>query len=211
MIGRPGDLMYFPDGCTYVGDWQEGEIEYYTTQFRLSDLVGYFALSDKICITMKDKNGTALDIFKRINDVWTGDEMGYKIKAHSLFLELLHHVALRSYKSDISHTQSDISKAILYLENNYISEISVTELARMCGMCESKFRNRFHSYAGMPPISYRNFLRVKKAAELLSGGEYNVGETAELTGFSDVAYFNRVFKSFMGKNPSDYKKGYEDT
>ncbi len=206
IIARPGDLIYFPDGCSYIGDWQDGEIEYYITQFRLSDAVGVFSLADNICFVTHDKNNTALDICKKITTAWTGDEIAYKIKAHSLFLELLRYIAIRSYKSDIRHNQSDISAAILFLESNYISDVDASELAKMCGMCESKFRSRFHSYAGMPPISYRNFLRVKKAAELLSNGEYNVSETAFLTGFSDIAYFNRVFKKFFGKNPSDYKK-----
>ena len=75
----------------------------------------------------------------------------------------------------------------------------------MCSMCESRFRRKFSEYAGMPPIKYRNFLRVKKAAELLSGGEYTVSEAAELVGIPDVSYFCRLFREQMGVKPSDMK------
>lgn len=206
IYAKEGDLLYFPEGCTYIGDWQSDEIEYYITQFRLSDDEGKFVLSENICKVLNDKENTILDLFKKINFEWINGEPSYKIKVHSLFLELLHYISQKVYKRNIRHTQPDISTAIIYIENNYMNDFSVAELAKMCQMCESKFRMRFHSYAGMPPISYRNFLRVKKAAEILSDGEYNVFETAELCGFSDVSYFNRVFKQFLKRNPCEYKK-----
>ena len=113
---------------------------------------------------------------------------------------------LEQVESDIGESFADIAAAILHLENNYIGEISVAELARLCGMCESRFRSRFLEYAGMPPVRYRNYLRAKKAAELLSGGGCTVAEAAELVGIPDVAYFSRVFKQFCGKNPGEVRK-----
>ncbi|MBR4296279.1 MAG: helix-turn-helix transcriptional regulator [Clostridia bacterium] len=206
LVAKEGDMLYLPGDCVYTSEWKSEEIEYLSVRFQLGDSNEDFSFSDKINIQLHDKNGTVRDILTSIVSIWTADEVGYKIKAYSLFFELLHYVSTKSFKSEIKHTQSDISKAILYIENNYIGEFSVTDLAKMCGMCESKLRKHFHEYAGMPPVSYRNYLRVKKAAELIQSGDYNVGEAAELTGFSDAAYFNRIFKTFMGENPGAYKK-----
>ena len=207
IIAKEGALLYLPGDCVYEAEWKSEEIEYFSVRFQLGSDEDCFSFSENITLQLYDENGRIKDILGDIVSFFSADKMGYKIKAYSLFFELLHFIATKSYEWDIKYSQKDISKAILYLENNYLAEeLSVSALAKACGMCESKFRSRFHEYAGMPPISYRNFLRVKKAAELLQSGEYNVGEVAELTGFWDNAYFNRVFRRFMGHNPRDYKK-----
>jgi len=203
---RAGDVLYLPSDCEYTGEWTSEEISYLSCEFILADEDGDFTLSDKIFIALHDRGSVAADRIVRLCDVWTKGELGYRIKALSLFLDLLHYVALENVKEVLGRSYSDISAAILYLENNYIGDISVAELAKLCGMCESRLRSRFLEYAGMPPIRYRNYLRAKKAAELLASGEYTVSEAAELVGIPDVAYFNRVFKKFCGSNPGEVRR-----
>lgn len=53
----------------------------------------------------------------------------------------------------------------------------------------------------MSPVEYINKLRIKKACELLKSGMYTVSEAAEKTGFTNVYYFSRIFKSITGVNP----------
>ncbi len=198
-----GDLIYLPNDCVYTSEWTSDEISYYAAEFILTDGGEPFSLSSRIFLALHEEGSVTLELMRRLAGVFRKGEVGYRIKAGSLFFELLHHVALENIRDGITKNHADISPAIFHLENNYISDVTVAELARLCGMCESRFRARFSEYAGMPPIKYRNLLRVKKARELLSSGEYTVGEAAELVGIPDIAYFNRVYKSFIGKNPSD--------
>ncbi|MBQ8510916.1 MAG: helix-turn-helix domain-containing protein [Clostridia bacterium] len=204
-----GDVLYLPGDCVYTSEWKSEEIRYASAEFILSTEQGVFGFSDQIFVALRGKGSVARDIYDRMLSVWKKGELGYRIKAGAIFLELLHHVTLENIKADMKRSHADISGAILYLENNYIGEISVGELAKMCGMCESRFRSRFLDYAGMPPIQYRNYLRTKKASELLSTGEYSVGEVAEMVGIPDVAYFNRVFRRFCGTTPSAIKNAEE--
>src|SRR5205823_13962940 len=53
---------------------------------------------------------------------------------------------------------------------------------------------------------YIRKLRIEKAIQLLSSSKYSLTEIAYLTGFSDQSHFTRIFKKFIGKNPSAYKK-----
>ena len=53
---------------------------------------------------------------------------------------------------------------------------------------------------------YIRKLRIEKAIELLKKSEYKLSEISYLTGFSDQSHFNRVFKSFTGMTPLEYKK-----
>ena len=54
-------------------------------------------------------------------------------------------------------------------------------------------------------MQYRNQLRIKHATMLLSDGEYTVAEVAELSGFSSVNYFCRLYKKIVGKTPTTNK------
>ena len=47
--------------------------------------------------------------------------------------------------------------------------------------------------------------RYEKAAELLGNGDLRVSEIAFAAGFQSLSQFNRVFKKFSGKSPSQYR------
>ncbi len=53
---------------------------------------------------------------------------------------------------------------------------------------------------------YIRKLRIEKAIQLLTDSTHSLTEIAYLTGFSDQSHFNRIFKKYTGKNPSDYRK-----
>lgn len=55
---------------------------------------------------------------------------------------------------------------------------------------------------------YIRKLRIEKAVQLLAQSNHSLAEIAYLTGFSDQSHFNRIFKQYMGKNPSSYRKTF---
>lgn len=56
---------------------------------------------------------------------------------------------------------------------------------------------------------YIRKLRIDKAVQLLSTTDHSLTEVAYLTGFSDQSHFTRIFKKFIGKSPSAYKKSLQ--
>lgn len=207
VVCSAGEIMYLPYDVVYTSEWEsESEIGYITIEFIVSKKNGErFALSDSVQNIVKDKNGVFLNLFEKIFNTVAKGEIGYRIKASSILYEIFHLMILDNIKKDLKNTHNDIYKAILYIENNYVEDISVEKLASMCTMSQSKFRKCFHEYSGMSPIKYKNALRAKKAAELLETGEYTVSEAAYMVGIDDLAYFNRVFKKAYGRNPKDFK------
>ena len=47
---------------------------------------------------------------------------------------------------------------------------------------------------------------LKYAARLLKEGEHNIGEIADMSGFSETKYFREVFKKYYRMSPSTYAK-----
>ena len=94
-----------------------------------------------------------------------------------------------------------IAKGIRYLEEDPLQEKSIEEIAKMCAVSSGCFRRLFSEYAGVSPSVYRIRNKMEKAKVLLESGTCTVGEVSEKLGFSDVSYFSRLFKKYMGITP----------
>ena len=75
------------------------------------------------------------------------------------------------------------------------------DYVKRCNMSEVNFRRLFKEYTGMSPIEYRNNIRLINAKNKLQSDEYNVSETAELCGFSNLSFFIRLYKKKYGCTP----------
>jgi AraC-like DNA-binding protein len=85
------------------------------------------------------------------------------------------------------------------------SDLSITEIAKECGVSECYFRRLFQEYSGESPINFRQKHRIEKAKQLLLSDEhYSVGEIAEELGFSDIYHFSKTFKKFCGISPNKF-------
>lgn len=104
-------------------------------------------------------------------------------------------------KNILSKKYRVISKGILYLEENEDLELSVCEIAKMCNVSEIYFRKLFREYSGMTPVQFKINRKIEKARQYLMFEGKTVRETAEALGFSETAYFCRVFKEKTGITP----------
>ena len=100
-----------------------------------------------------------------------------------------------------------VKKAVKYIEYNYSSDITVSDIASSVGISRSHLYRLFMQHISMPPSEYLMRFRISKAATLLEAGNLTAGEAAYSTGFSDRLYFSRVFKKYMGVPPSRYLYG----
>lgn len=98
----------------------------------------------------------------------------------------------------LSKKYSVIAQGIVYLEENYDKNPSVSELAHMCSVSESTFRELFKSYSGLSPSEYIAHGKTERAKRLLADGSLTVSEVAYTLGFSDSASFGRFFKKTAG-------------
>jgi AraC-like DNA-binding protein len=99
-----------------------------------------------------------------------------------------------------------LSNAIDYVEFNYSNGFKISDLADECHMSETHFRRVFQEKMNMSPIEYVNFVRVRKACEIIDKTDVSMEEVAEKVGFSTPSTFNRNFRRIMGTSPYQWKK-----
>jgi AraC-like DNA-binding protein len=89
------------------------------------------------------------------------------------------------------------------LAQNIKLNLSVNELAERLYVSLSNLKRIFVNLTAIGVHEYYTFLKIAKAKEFLSQGK-TVTETAELTGFSNQAYFSAAFKRVTGSSPKNY-------
>jgi AraC-like DNA-binding protein len=146
------------------------------------------------------------DIIHMFHDMsfsWLNKQPGYLIKCRGLFLQILHRfMELVIFKDDTGARDSRITKVIRYMAAHYAERITVKMMAKMVGLNPTYFGLLFRREVGVSLNRYLIQLRIKNAENMLSSGEYKVGNIAEACGFIDMSHFYKQFKLIKGFPPS---------
>ncbi len=88
-------------------------------------------------------------------------------------------------------------------------KFSVEALGHEFGMSTSQINRKLKAIINQSPNAFIRSVRMERAMELLKGDNATIAEVAYKTGFSEPAYFSRVFKSYFGYSPSEAEKRNE--
>lgn len=142
--------------------------------------------------------------FSAIYDMWHSDAPDRIYQSAAMTYGLFAALHLE-YTARYGRESSRMATALNYIEAHYDDpELSVTEIARACGVCESSLRLLFREELGISPHQYLQRKRISQAASLLSGHHLSVTEAARRSGFADEKYFSVVFRRLTGTSPSRY-------
>ena len=90
--------------------------------------------------------------------------------------------------------------------------VDVDKIATGMKVGESYLRNRIMKLTGMKVSAYITQLRMEKAMDILNRHPHlRINEVAEQCGYSDVAYFSRVFRQYYKVSPTTARKQSQDT
>lgn len=122
----------------------------------------------------------------------------------SVIYQMLGIASQRQRRRVLRHKFKYISEGIELIESN--TDMTLTEIAQICGVSEGYFRKLFKEYSGENPIDFRQKYRIEKAKQLLLLDTHSIGEIADELHFSDIYHFSKAFKKFTGISPQKYIK-----
>lgn len=102
--------------------------------------------------------------------------------------------------------EEKIRRAMLYIGENFTSDISREGLAASLSMHPDSLGRFFRMYTGKRIGEYINELRVRKVAEDLDKCEDSIVQIAFAAGFESIATFNRAFQKVMKITPTEYRE-----
>jgi len=101
-----------------------------------------------------------------------------------------------------------ISDVLYYISEHLEETLTVQRLATYCHLNPDYFSRLFNEQIQMRPLDYIQLKRIERAQLLLTTTNHSLKEIANLVGFPNISYFNRIFSRISGQTPSDYRKSY---
>ncbi|MDE5818267.1 MAG: AraC family transcriptional regulator, partial [Lachnospiraceae bacterium] len=97
-------------------------------------------------------------------------------------------------QSKTRNTSEVIEKIVLYIQANYMKNLTADGLSHHFGLSRTHMTRCFKEYTGFAPHEYITQLRIYNAKYLLKATDLSIEDISRQTGFSDSVYFIQVFK-----------------
>lgn len=110
---------------------------------------------------------------------------------------------------NIKKYSKNISKALIYISDNYRKPISVESVSQYIEKTPNYFSALFKKEIGMSFSEYINVLRIKRAKDLMENSDMLLSEISEYVGYTNYIYFTQVFKKIEGVSPSKSRNHYK--
>lgn len=98
-----------------------------------------------------------------------------------------------------------INRIFNHVKTHFQEAIALDDMAAMAGMTTPSFCRYFKKMSGKTFTTFVNEYRLVHASKLLSENTLSITEICFESGFNNFSYFNKSFKKFTGKTPSDYR------
>ncbi|MDK4718701.1 AraC family transcriptional regulator [Rhizobium sp. CNPSo 3968] len=103
----------------------------------------------------------------------------------------------------LSKKQEDLAKELLM--SRIPAEISIGEIASLCGLPRFTFIRAFRETTGMTPNEWLRQARLERACLLLRNGAFSVADVAAACGYPDVPNFVAAFIRSMTVTPEAWR------
>ena len=102
----------------------------------------------------------------------------------------------------------DIETAKDYIDEHYMTDLSLNELSSVVFMSKFNLCRRFKQRYQIGIWNYIKQVRLSKACALLQNTDTKIYKIAVEVGFNDSSYFSNVFRSAYGMSPQAYRKQF---
>ena len=99
-----------------------------------------------------------------------------------------------------------VTNIIRYVNENYADNVSLSALCDEMGYNVQYVSRSFKAQMGMTFSEYLFKVRIQRACSLLLSTDMTIQEISNAVGYSNTAFFHKVFKSVIGETPADFRK-----
>lgn len=140
--------------------------------------------------------------WSELRDEWERDtpEAGWLLGP--LFGRLLVRLGrVGTQRGESGRHEDTVAIAVRYLEEHFTEPVRMEQLAAQVCLSPDRLTEVFTQGMGQTPRDYLKHLRLERARNLLTSTQTPISQVGLLSGFSDPAYFARIFKENVGVSP----------
>jgi AraC-like DNA-binding protein len=97
-------------------------------------------------------------------------------------------------------------KIISFINNNLCVDMSLDEMAQALHLSKFYMCHLFKEKAKITIMSYRNARRIQLAKKQLTTTDLSITDIVLSLGYTDAAYFSKLFMQYEGMTPTQYRK-----
>lgn len=106
---------------------------------------------------------------------------------------------------DLSTNDPLVRKALLFMQQNIDTPLSVAEVARRLGASRRQLERHFQEALRMAPSAAYKVMRLDHAEFLLRHTGQSIADIATSAGFCDSSHFIRLFRASRGVTPASFR------
>ena len=103
-------------------------------------------------------------------------------------------------------SQERIQLMLAYIQQHFREKLTLEQIAAAAAVSERECLRCFRSCIQTTPFTYLTDYRIQVAERLLRTTNLSVTEIALETGFSDGAYFSKLFRQARSVSPTQFRK-----
>lgn len=116
-------------------------------------------------------------------------------------------VASSRYLPDRSARSRDrLDRIVGHLTEHLAEPVTLAEIAGVAALTPTATSRFFRRQTGMTITAYLNRARIANACHLLAESDAPIATVARLSGFTNLAHFNREFRRSLGQTPSSFRR-----
>lgn len=163
-----------------------------------------------------------LHIKEKVRLTYSNSDIPFPSNADAIsYIENCHHLyEIIRYISEITNTVMDatgnssrdtvLSDIQYYIDHNYQKNLKLESIAPLFGYNSAYLGKIFNRHFGESFTSYVDHKRIDRSKELLLENNLKVYEIAEQVGYTNVDYFHKKFKKYVGMSPAAYRKELDE-
>lgn len=215
----PGDILYIPPNSWNKPEWNSDcsvlsllfgkrQLGFSLVQKRK----GEEAFFDVQKYSLQTRTGHALDHILNALNTLAKEKIQHPTGGHLLMALMTYcHGMLLSPESANQGRSEDLYQGVcIYIQENFHRHISRDNIAHHFNVSPNHLSRLFRQQGHMRLADYITWVRLERAKFMLTRYSFRLSEVALRCGFNDVNYFYRVFKSKLGRTPSEFRAIYSD-
>ena len=204
-----GDIILIPDGTLHGTSYGSKPctrlLVNFDTYFISQEVLN--AISEIGYLYRNPSTMVALDkLFDAIEYEYFKNDVISRVALRNHVEELLIMMIRNQPNKVVNENNTIVQTAIKYIQENYMSTIRLSEVAKMLSVSEEHLSRTFKKEITFGFSEYITLIRLQKAEHMLKNEpSRSVTEVAYACGFNDSNYFSYKFKKAYGLAPSEVR------
>jgi len=156
----------------------------------------------------KDSDGIIYRLLDKMLKEYTKKRPGYHEVIRCNLIELIIYAMRKSNDENKKISDEFCSMIVKYASENLTEKNILGKLASEMNFSTSYLSRRFKEKMEVSFSEYLQRLRIEQSCRLLANTPEKITEIAYLCGYSDMKFFNNIFKKYKGITPREFRRRY---